>query len=99
MENQYNKSYILYKQPIQLETLHIVQFLHVNGIILLPKYIIERNLGVAVLPTIIYDNNTYSGLLEVVKFYENTSGISDLLAKARDWKDKNPNYRINDRPS
>ncbi len=91
--------YILYKLPIQLETLYIVQYLHANGIILLPKYIIERNHGIVVLPTIIHNNNTYSGLLEVVKFYENASGINDLLTKAKDWKDINPNYRINDRPS
>jgi hypothetical protein len=90
--------YILYKEPVSLDTLHIVQYLHANGITLLPKYIIERNHGhgVPTLPTIACNNKVYAGLSEVVKFYENASGISDLLNKARTWKEKNPNYRIND---
>jgi hypothetical protein len=90
-----NKNYILYKEPISLDTLYIVQFLHVHKIILLPTHIIERNHGVAELPSILYNDKLYSGLSEVIKFYENASGLDDLLTKSHQWKDKNPNYRIN----
>jgi hypothetical protein len=36
-------SYILYKKPIQLETLYIVQYLYYLRIICIPKCCIERN--------------------------------------------------------
>ena len=35
--------YTLYKNPIQLETLYIVQYLHSKNMVFLPSYIIERN--------------------------------------------------------
>ena len=91
-------SYVLYKEPVSLDTLEIVQYIHTNGITILPKYIIERNhgTGIPTLPTIVCDNKVYAGLQEVVKFYEMKSGISNLLTKAKSWKEKNPNYRIND---
>jgi len=89
--------YVLYKEPVSLDTLHIVQYLHSNGILLLPKYIIERNHGYKVLPTIVCGNKIYAGILEVVKFYENNSGIHNLLSKSREWKLNNSNYRINDK--
>ena len=94
--SQTNIEYALYKEPVSLDTLYVVQYLHANGIKLVPKFIIERNHGVAVLPTIISNNKTYSGLQEVVGFYEAISGITDLLNKSREWKKLNPNYRIND---
>jgi hypothetical protein len=87
--------YTLYKEPVSLDTLHIVQYLHSNGIILTPKCIIERNHGVNSLPTIVANSHIYSGLNEVLTFYETVSGISDILNKANKWKIDNPNYRIN----
>lgn len=87
--------YTLYKEPISLETLHIVQYLHANGIKLLPKYIIERNHGTNILPTIVYGSNVYSGLSNVIKFYENISNIDNLLIKSSEWKLNNSDYRIN----
>jgi hypothetical protein len=87
--------YILYKEPVSLDTLNIVQYLHAHGIHLVPKFIIERNHGVAELPTIVCQNVIYSGLSKVVEFYEDKSGIKDLLGKSREWKTCNPNYRIN----
>ena len=35
--------YVLYKKPIQLETLNIVQYLHYKNISFLPNVIIEKN--------------------------------------------------------
>jgi hypothetical protein len=91
--------YILYKEPISLDTLCIVQYLYSNGIKILPNLIIERNHGFTVLPTIVCDNQIYSGLDQVIYFYEKVTGITDILTKSQEWKVKNPNYRINDRPS
>lgn len=88
-------NYILYKEPVSLDTLYIVQYLHAHGIKLVPKFIIERNHGVKVLPTIVCGNNIYSGLQEVIGFYEQISGITDILTKSREWKELNPDYRIN----
>jgi hypothetical protein len=91
--------YGLYKEPISSDTLYIVQYLYSNGIVLIPTYIIERNHkhhGITELPAIVCDDTIYSGIMEVTKFYEQISGITNLLNKAREWKIKNPNYRIND---
>lgn len=88
--------YILYKNPIQLETLYIVQYLHYNKINLLPQSIIERNHPqfISQLPSIVHNNKLYSGLDEVVKFYEDYSGINNLLEKANKFKKQNPKYAI-----
>ena len=88
--------YILYKNPIQLDTLYIVQYLHYNNINILPSYIIEKNYPnyITNLPTIIYNNNIYSGLSEVISFYEQISGIDNILEKAIEFKKQNPKYTI-----
>jgi CRISPR/Cas system CMR-associated protein Cmr5 small subunit len=85
--------YILYKNPIQLETLNIVQYLYYNNIIFLPNTIIERNYPhfITELPTIIYNNNIYSGLKQVVSFYETISGIQKLLEKQMNSKNSTQN--------
>jgi len=77
--------YILYKNPIQLDTLSIVQYLHYKGILFLPNCIIERNYppSVTQLPTIYYKNQYYCGINECIELYENISGIDNILEKAR----------------
>lgn len=88
--------YVLYKNPIQINTLYIVQYLHYNKINFLPSIIIERNYPhfITELPTIIYNNNIYSGLNEVVSLYENISGINNILEKSIEFKKQNPKYTI-----
>lgn len=88
--------YVLYKNPIQIETLNIVQYLHYNKISFLPHTIIERSHPsfVKELPTIVYNNKTYSGLSQVISLYEEISGISNLLEKANEFKKNNPKYTI-----
>lgn len=88
--------YTLYKNPIQLDTLYIVQYLYYNKIMFLPSNIIERNYPhfITNLPTIIYNNNVYSGLTEVISLYENISGIDNILEKAIEFKKQNPKYTI-----
>ncbi len=87
--------YTLYKEPISLDTLAIVQYLHANGIDMQPTYIVERNHNPGYdLPYIITNEKLYNGLNEVVKFYEQNSGITDLLKKSTHWKSFFPNYRI-----
>ncbi len=87
--------YTLYKEPISLDTLNIVQYLHAHGIKIIPKYIIERNHGVLLLPSIRCNDELYSGLNQVINFYETVSGIDDLLDKSIKWKEQFPNYKIN----
>ena len=88
--------YTLYKNPIQLETLYIVQYLHSKNISFLPSMIIERNYPefVTELPTIYYKNKMYKGLEEVISLYENISGIENILEKAMEFKKQNPKYTI-----
>lgn len=88
--------YILYKSPIQLDTLYIVQYLHYNNIIFLPSNIIERNYPqfVTNLPTIIYNKKYYNGLEEVISLYEKISGIDNILEKSREFKKQYPKYTI-----
>lgn len=88
--------YTLYKNPIQLDTLYIVQYLHYNKINFLPSIIIERNCPqfITDLPTIKYNNCIYSGLTEVISLYENISGIDNILEKALEFKKQNSNYTI-----
>ena len=89
--------YTLYKNPIQLDTLYIVQYLHYKNIMFLPSIIIERNYPnfVTELPTINYKNKIYNGLEEVISLYETISGIDKILEKAIEFKNQNPKYTIN----
>lgn len=89
-------NYILYKQPIQLETLHIVQYLHHQQITLLPTAIVERNHPphITALPSIQTLTELHIGLDRVVNWYEQQTGITDLLKKAIEWKNENPKYTI-----
>jgi hypothetical protein len=91
--------YNLYKQPIQYETLYIVQYLHSLNIDARPNKIYECNYpaNIISIPSIL-DLDTqilYTGLLECIKYYEIQTKLSDLLNKAIDFNRNNPNYRIN----
>ena len=88
--------YILYKHPIQLETLHIVQYLHHNHICFVPATIVERNHppNVIELPTIYYNYTWYSGLEQCIQLYETYSGIDNILEKANEFKRLHPKYTI-----
>ena len=91
--------YILFKNPIQLDTLAIVQYLYYHKIVFLPNEIVERNYPdfITELPTIVYDKKIYSGLKHVVELYEQISGINNLLQKAIQFKKENPKYTIKDK--
>lgn len=92
------REYILYKQPIQYETLHIVQYLHFLGISLLPKHCIERSYPdwVTALPSIYVPQTgeQYIGLDECVLFFEQESGVQGILEESTCFKQKHPEYRI-----
>jgi hypothetical protein len=75
--------YFVYKKPIQLETLHIVQYLHFHGVCL--QQYLNANIRTE-LPTIRCNGQQFSGLTEVVGFFERMSNVQDLLAKATEWK-------------
>lgn len=92
------REYILFKQPIQYETLSIVQYLHSVGRTILPKYCIERNHPewITELPSIFVPETSehYSGLERCVCFFEEESGMKGLLEESKRFKQKYPNYRI-----
>ncbi len=90
------KMYVLYKNPIQYNTLYSVQYLHSIGITFLPNMVIERNYpdNVVDLPSIYYNDKLYTGLDECISLYEEYSGIDNLLEKANEFKKNNPNYTI-----
>jgi hypothetical protein len=91
-------SYILYKNPIQTDTLNIVQYLYFLGIPIIPKHCIERNHPnwAFSLPSIETEtNDKYIGFDECIKFYEKESGIDNLYYKALIFKINNPSFRIN----
>ncbi len=91
--------YILYKHPVQLDTLTIVQYLHYCGINdIIPIYCIERNhpKWVINLPSIeTNDGKKYIGIDQCIQFYEEYSKISDLTEKSNSFKKTYPDYRIN----
>lgn len=88
--------YILYKRPISLDTLYIVQYLHFLGISLEPHTIIERQYPphVTALPTIDCNGILYIGLAECVAFYEIQSQIRDILSLSYEFKILYPRYTI-----
>jgi hypothetical protein len=91
-------TYILYKNPIQLDTLHIVQYLHSIDINIIPKYCIERNhpKWVAELPSIETSNGQkYIGINACIHFYTRVSNIENIMEKTETFIKKYPEYRIN----
>jgi hypothetical protein len=91
-------TYILYKNPIQLDTLHIVQYLHSIGINIIPKYCIERNHPewVTELPSIeTSTGQKYIGMDSCIHFYTRGSNIENIVEKTEIFIKKHPEYRIN----
>ena len=91
--------YTLFKNPIQLDTLAVIQYLHHLGKDLRPSQIIERNHAdwVTHLPSI-RDERTglkYIGIENCVKFWEHNSQQEGLLQRSLAWKTSNPRYRVN----
>jgi hypothetical protein len=90
---------ILFKNPIQYDTLYIVRYLHSLGYHdSIPKMIIERNYPVNVieLPTLFVDNEYFYGLTNIILYYEKKYNITNLLEKSIKFNEENPNYKIRD---
>ena len=92
--------YDLYKHPLPVETLGIVQYLSSVGVDARPTTTVERNHApeATTLPTIRdrTDGTWYVGLAECVRFYELRSGIVDVVARAKAFKIRSPSFRISD---
>ncbi len=88
--------YTLYKNSEQYDTLFMVQYMYHCGISFLPNTIYETNFpsNIKVIPTIKYNNTLYEGSQQITALYEQISGISNLLNKAKQFKNNNPEYRI-----
>ncbi len=87
--------YTLFKNPIQKDTLAIVQYLQNLGYnFILPAIVIERNhpYWVTSLPSIATETERYVGLKGCVEYYEKATGVENLLEKAIEWKKANEHY-------
>jgi len=90
---------ILYKRPIEFDTLYIVGYIHslghqdvVDNMIIVERNHIEDINGI--LPSIFVDGIYYLGLENIVKYYEHKYKITDLLKKSKLFNEKFPNYKI-----
>ena len=97
------RRYTLYKNPVEIDTLAVVQYLASCGVLLCPTCCIERNhpKWAHRLPSIKCDDDgkQYVGLDECLEFFA-LYGTNDespwvLLQKARKFKEDNPKFRIN----
>jgi hypothetical protein len=90
-------TYILYKNPIQLDTLEIVHYLHSHGYKhVAPACCIERNhpAWVTMLPAIeTMGGHRYIGLDMCVQYWETLHGETNLLDKAHKFKLTNPDTK------
>ena len=91
--------YVLYKNPIQKDTLTLVRFLHSSGVENAPpSAIYERGWPdwVTELPSIQTTESggdqRFVGLAACVRFFETCTGVTDLWQKASSGCD--PDYRI-----
>ena len=97
-------SYILYKNPTEYSTLHVVQYLHYSGFKnILPKSCIERKYPTPVteLPSIhdLEADEWFIGLGRCVEFYGRfTPDKERLLERSEEFRRDHPNYRINGSP-
>lgn len=91
--------YVLYKNPIQLDTLAIVRYLHALGHNAQPTSIVERNHPVATLPAIqdLVSGQMHVGWEECVRFYERRFGVDGLAQKSADFCVTMPEYRVSER--
>ena len=83
-------SHVLYKEPVQLETLAIVRYLMSVRIDLRPRACVERNhpQWATELPAIEDGaGNRHVGLRACVAFYESASGVEGLVAKSAGFGD------------
>ena len=100
-QKQDRAAYTLFKNPIELDTLYIVQYLHSLGINMVPIIIIERSHPATVveLPCIFdhVSGSYHNGLKACVHYYEKKSDESSLLERAHAFKLVNPDYRIRPR--
>jgi len=91
-------NYTLYKNPIQLDTLAIVRYIYYTGINLQPTTCIERNYpeSITEIPSILdHDiNQIHTGLSNVIKYYEDKTGITNLLEKSLKFAEENPDFKI-----
>lgn len=89
-------TYILYKHLTKCDTIHMIKYLCNIGINAKPDFYIEKNHGMEQLPTIfdIKTNTYFCGIKEVIQYYENRSGINNLLEKSIKFKKCFPFLKI-----
>ena len=97
MNTTHTTNYILYKNPEQYDTLAIVQYLNHIERPNEPSTCIERGAPPGTqMPSILdqWTGQWYLGLANVVRYYEERSGITNLLNIAEQFKRDQPDYTI-----
>ena len=94
-------SYVLYKLPVSLDTLAVVQYLHAHGVPgAVPRACVERSHPPHVahnLPAILVDDDWHVGLDACLRFWaalEQKKEDAPLLCRALEWKRRNSDFRI-----
>jgi hypothetical protein len=92
-------NYILYKNPIQNDTLAIVQYIHhQTGQNIGTRVCIERNYpsDITELPSIRENGKIHTGLSECIQYFSQISGLpaATLYQNSCQFKRDNPEYRI-----
>lgn len=94
------KQHVLFKRPVELDTLHVVQYLYSLGHDVRAEACIERNhpeWAVESLPCIeTAAGERHVGLDACVRFYAACASVpaSSLVAEAVAFKQAHPEYRI-----
>lgn len=96
--SSFHYTLIKYKYDETTERKDIIHYLNYNNIILFPKEIYIEYDTRKPLPQIICDGLIYTGVNEIISFYENASGISNILKKTKKWKSTHPDYKIKQAP-
>jgi len=89
--------YKVHEVPACETLLSITRYMYSKGVDMRPLYIVETNFpsSITTLPTIVLNNDKQlTGLHEIVKYYENTFKIENLIEKSKLFMNEFPNYRI-----
>ncbi len=89
--------YTLYKEPGECDLFSVIRYLYYIDHPLLPTVIIERGHPYGMELPAIYDHNAnilHSGLNECVGFYEERTGVPNLLDRAITFKSHNKDFHI-----
>ncbi len=98
---QAHKLYKIHEDDNCSKFLDIIRYLYaVHSVDVRPQLIYESSFPpeITTVPTIVMKDGTkFTGLTRIVNFYESNINVYNLLARATEFTQKNPDYRITDK--